>query len=181
MAEQMTMTALTLYKIAAEANSQAKEAAGAAEETSGNVASVAASADQLGDSVREITGQLASATKVVSRATEMAHATNVMIVSLAESAGRIDEVVGLIRSIAEQTNLLALNATIEAARAGNAGRGFSVVASEVKALADQTARATEDISGQISGVQSSTSQAVERIKSIAAVMTAIDSVTAEIA
>jgi methyl-accepting chemotaxis protein len=181
MTERLNLTARTLADISTEADSRAKEAAGSAEETSANVANVAASALQLGDSVHEITGRLASASEVVGRATEMAHATNVMIVGLAESAGRIDEVVGLIRSIAEQTNLLALNATIEAARAGHAGRGFSVVASEVKALATQTAKATEDISGQISGVQSSTSQAVERIKSIAAIMTVIDSVTAEIA
>jgi methyl-accepting chemotaxis protein len=181
MTERLNLTARTLAEISTEADSRAKAAAGSAEETSENVASVAASALQLGHSVHEITGRLASATEVVGRASEMAHATNVMIVGLAESAGRIDEVVGLIRSIAEQTNLLALNATIEAARAGHAGRGFSVVASEVKALATQTAKATEDISGQISGVQSSTSQAVERIKSIAAIMTVIDSVTAEIA
>jgi methyl-accepting chemotaxis protein len=181
MTERLNLTARTLAEISTEADSRAKAAAGSAEETSENVANVAASALQLGQSVREITGRLASATEVVGRASEMAHTTNVMIVGLAESAGRIDEVVGLIRSIAEQTNLLALNATIEAARAGHAGRGFSVVASEVKALATQTAKATEDISGQISGVQSSTSQAVERIKSIAAIMTVIDSVTAEIA
>jgi methyl-accepting chemotaxis protein len=181
MTGRLNLTARTLSAISTEADSRAKEAAGSAEETSENVANVAASTLQLGDSVHEITARLASATEVVGRASEMAHATNVMIVGLAESAGRIDQVVGLIRSIAEQTNLLALNATIEAARAGHAGRGFSVVASEVKALATQTAKATEDISGQISGVQSSTSQAVERIKSIADIMTVIDSVTAEIA
>jgi methyl-accepting chemotaxis protein len=181
MTEQLSLTARALSKIAIEADSRAKEAAGSAEETSGNVASVATSAVQLGDSVDEITARLALATDVVGRATKMANTTSAMIVGLAESAGRIDEVVGLIRSIAEQTNLLALNATIEAARAGDAGRGFSVVASEVKALAAQTAKATEDISGQIVGVQLSTSQAVERIKSIAAVMAEIDSVTTEIA
>ena len=179
--EQLNRTAMRLSEIATEADSRANEAAGAAHETSGNVANVATGVEQLHDSVHQITGQLASATEIVTRATEMAQATNDTIVSLAQSADRIDDVVGLIRSIAEQTNLLALNATIEAARAGDAGRGFSVVASEVKALATQTATATADISGQISGVQTSTSQAVERIKSIAAVMTRIDLVTAEIA
>jgi methyl-accepting chemotaxis protein len=181
MTERLNLTARTLSTISTDADSRAKEATGAAEETSENVANVAASADQLGDSVHEIVGQLASATGVVSRATEMAHATSEMIVGLAESTGRIDTVVGLIRSIAEQTNLLALNATIEAARAGDAGRGFSVVASEVKALATQTAKATGDIGDQISLVQSSTSQAVEKIQSVASIMTEIDSVTTRIA
>jgi methyl-accepting chemotaxis protein len=166
---QLNRTAMTLSQIATEADNQAKEVVGSAKETSGNVANVAAGAGQLGESVRQITGQLASATEVVGRATEMANLTNDTIVGLADSAGRIDDIVGLIRSIAEQTNLLALNATIEAARAGDAGRGFSVVASEVKALATQTANATAEISGQISGVQCSTTQAVERIKAIASI------------
>jgi methyl-accepting chemotaxis protein len=178
---QLNRTAMTLSQIAAKADNQAKEVVGSAEETSGNVANVAAGAGQLGESVRQITSQLASATEVVGRATEMANLTNDTIVRLADSAGRIDDIVGLIRSIAEQTNLLALNATIEAARAGDAGRGFSVVASEVKALATQTAKATSEISDQILGVQSSTTQAVERIKSIASIITKIDSVTIEIA
>jgi methyl-accepting chemotaxis protein len=181
MTERLNLTARTLSKISTDADSQAKGATGAAEETSENVANVAVSASQLGDSVHEIVDQLASATGVVSRATEMAQATSKMFIGLAESTGRIDTVVGLIRSIAAQTNLLALNATIEAARAGDAGRGFSVVASEVKTLATQTAKATEDIDDQISVVQSSTSQAVEKVQSVASIMTEIDSVTAKIA
>jgi methyl-accepting chemotaxis protein len=104
-----------------------------------------------------------------------------MVFRLAKSAEHINSIAGLIRSIAEQTNLLALNATIEAARAGDAGRGFAVVASEVKGLAIQTAKATEEISGQISEVQSSTGLAVDRIKSIVGVMAEIDRATAEIA
>ena len=111
----------------------------------------------------------------------MVEATNEMIGRLAEAAKRIGDVVGLIRSIAEHTNLLALNATIEAARAGNAGRGFAIVASEVKSLATETAKATEEISGQILEVQSSTIQAVGQIKSIASVMTEINAATMEIA
>ena len=110
----------------------------------------------------------------------MVEATNEMIGRLAESAKRIGDVVGLIRSIAEHTNLLALNATIEAARAGNAGRGFAIVASEVKSLATETAKATEEISGQILEVQSSTIQAVGQIKSIASVMAEINGATMDI-
>jgi methyl-accepting chemotaxis protein len=181
MTERLNLTARTLSTISTEADSRARETVGSAEETSANVTTVAASAEQLGDSVRAITTRLASATAVVGRATDMAQATNAMIEGLARSAARIDDVVGLIRAIAEQTNLLALNATIEAARAGTAGRGFAVVASEVKALATQTAKATAEISGQISDVQSSTGQAVERIQSIAAIMTEISAITTEIA
>jgi methyl-accepting chemotaxis protein len=180
MTGRMNMTARTLSTISKEADSRAKEAAGAAEETSGNVASVAASTEQFGDSVRAITGRLAAANEVVHRASDLAHGTNDIIMGLAQSTARIDDVVGLIRSIAEQTNLLALNATIEAARAGDAGRGFAVVASEVKMLATQTAKATGDISSQIAEVQSSTSHTVERIKSISAIMMEISAAAMEI-
>jgi methyl-accepting chemotaxis protein len=177
---RMNATARTLLAISKEADSRANDATGAAEETSSNVTIVAASTEQLGVSVRAIIGRLASATGIVIRASDMARATNEMITGLAQSTEQIDDVVGLIRSIADQTNLLALNATIEAARAGTAGRGFAVVASEVKALATQTAKATGDISGQISDVQSSTSHMVERIKSIAEIMMEISAATMEI-
>jgi methyl-accepting chemotaxis protein len=177
---RMNATARTLLAISKEADSRANDATGAAEETSSNVTIVAASTEQLGVSVRAIIGRLASATGIVIRASDMARATNEMITGLAQSTEQIDDVVGLIRSIADQTNLLALNATIEAARAGTAGRGFAVVASEVKALATQTAKATGDISSQISDVQSSTSHMVERIKSIAEIMMEISAATMEI-
>jgi methyl-accepting chemotaxis protein len=111
----------------------------------------------------------------------MAGAANETIGALASSAKHIDEVVGFIRTIAGQTNLLALNATIEAARAGEAGRGFAVVASEVKALAIQTAKATEEISAQIAEVQSATRQAVDNVGAITAIMSDIDSFTSTIA
>jgi methyl-accepting chemotaxis protein len=181
MTERMNSTARKLSVISTEADSRSKDAAAGAKETSGNVVSVAASTEQLDTSIREISIRLASATDVVNGATETARNTKDLILRLAESAERINGVVDLIRSIAEQTNLLALNATIEAARAGNAGRGFAVVASEVKSLATQTAKATLDISDQISEVQLSSTEAVERIKSIVSVMTEIHVVTTEIA
>jgi methyl-accepting chemotaxis protein len=135
----------------------------------------------LGNSVQAITAQLNEATVIVQRASTMAGEANRTIGALASAAQRIDEVVNFIRTIAGQTNLLALNATIEAARAGEAGRGFAVVASEVKALAVQTAKATEDISSQIAAVQAATSQAVDTVGAIATVMGDIDGFTAAIA
>ena len=181
MTERMNSTATSLAMISAEADAQSKDATGAAEETSCHVATVAISTDELNASIREISARLATATNIVSNATQTAGDTEKMVFRLAKSAEHINSIAGLIRSIAEQTNLLALNATIEAARAGEAGRGFAVVASEVKGLAIQTAKATEDISGQIAEVQSSTGLAVDRIKSIVGVMSEIDGATAEIA
>ena len=181
MTERLNSTATSLAMISSEADTQSKDATGAAEETSSHVATVAVSTDELSASIHEISSRLAAATKIVTSATQTAGDTEQMVFRLAKSAEHIDSIAGLIRSIAEQTNLLALNATIEAARAGEAGRGFAVVASEVKGLAIQTARATEEISGQISEVQSSTGLAVDRIKSIVAVMAEIDGATAEIA
>ena len=131
--------------------------------------------------MQAIKTQVKDATTIVQRASGMAGAANDTIRALASSTQHIDEVVGFIRNIAGQTNLLALNATIEAARAGEAGRGFAVVASEVKALATQTAKATEDISSQIAEVQSATKQAVDNVGAIASIMDEIDRFTAAIA
>jgi methyl-accepting chemotaxis protein len=178
---RLTETAQTLSSIAHAAGQQSSEMASTAGETSSNVQTVAEAADQLGESVQTITAQLHDATGVVQRASVMAKEANETIGALASAAQRIDEVVGFIRNIAGQTNLLALNATIEAARAGEAGRGFAVVASEVKALATQTAKATEEISSQIAAVQLATKRAVENVGAIAAVMVDIDSFTAAIA
>jgi methyl-accepting chemotaxis protein len=178
---ELTETARTLSSIAQEAGQQSAETASSADETSANVQTVSAAAGQLGESVQAIEGQLHEATNIVRRASTMATDANETMGSLASAAQHIDEVVGFIRTIAGQTNLLALNATIEAARAGDAGRGFAVVASEVKALAIQTAKATEEISSQIAEVQSATKRAVDNVGAITAVMGEIDSFTATIA
>jgi methyl-accepting chemotaxis protein len=181
MTGRLTETAQSLSLIANAAGRQSSEMASTAGVTSQNVQTVAAAADQLGESVKSITTQLHDATGVVQRASVMAGEANETIGALASAAQHIDEVVGFIRNIAGQTNLLALNATIEAARAGEAGRGFAVVASEVKALAIQTAKATEEISSQIAEVQVATKRAVDNVGAITAVMSDIDVFTASIA
>ena len=181
MTGELTDTAQTLSSIAHAAGQQSIETASTAGETSVNVQTVATAASQLGDSVHAIKTQINDATVIVQRASGMAGTANDTIRALANAAQHIDEVVGFIRTIAGQTNLLALNATIEAARAGEAGRGFAVVASEVKALATQTAKATEEISSQIAEVQSATRQAVDNVGAIASIMGEIDSFTSTIA
>jgi methyl-accepting chemotaxis protein len=178
---ELTETARTLSSIAQAAGQQSIDTASSAEETSVNVQTVSTAAGQLGVSVQAIEGQLQEATSIVRRASSMADEANQTMGALTTAAQRIDEVVGFIRNIAGQTNLLALNATIEAARAGEAGRGFAVVASEVKALATQTAKATEDISSQIAEVQLATKRAVDNVGAITVVMGEIDGFTATIA
>ncbi|TCZ52737.1 methyl-accepting chemotaxis protein [Roseicella aquatilis] len=155
-------------------------AAGATEATS-NVQTVASAAEELASSVGEITRQVSQAAQVARRAVQDAGQADTTVAGLAEAAQRIGDVVRLIGDIAGQTNLLALNATIEAARAGEAGKGFAVVASEVKALAGQTARATEEIAAQINAIQTATGQAVAGIKSIAEVVSEVDHISATIA
>jgi methyl-accepting chemotaxis protein len=141
----------------------------------------ATAADELSKSIAEINRQLGSASAVVRAAAEEAQSTNDVIGGLAQATQKIDDVVKLIQSVAGQTNLLALNATIEAARAGAAGKGFAVVASEVKALAVQTAKATDDIAAQIAAVQSATQSAVRAIGSISGRMEEIRQFTSAIA
>jgi methyl-accepting chemotaxis protein len=138
----------------------------ASEQSSANAQSAAAAAEEMASSVSEISRQVQDSHKISREAVSQVEQTNARIADLAQSAGRIGEVVKMISAVAEQTNLLALNATIEAARAGEAGRGFAVVASEVKALAAQTAKATEEISGQIGQMQSATHQSVSAIAEI---------------
>jgi len=140
--------------------------AAASEQASTNVQSVASATEEMTSSVDEISRQVHDSARIAKAAVEQAHHTNERVGELAKAASRIGDVVELINTIAGQTNLLALNATIEAARAGEAGRGFAVVASEVKALAEQTSKATDEISQQIGGIQSATQESVGAIKEI---------------
>ncbi|KQS85976.1 chemotaxis protein [Methylobacterium sp. Leaf361] len=167
-ANALQVTAQTMTATATQTAGQSTAVAAAAERASSNVNTVAAAAEELGTSVQEIGRQADGSADLAQRAAAEADRTAARVQDLSSAVDQIGAVVGLISSIAEQTNLLALNATIEAARAGAAGRGFAVVASEVKALAAQTAKATDEISGQIAQVQASTGQAVEAIAAITA-------------
>jgi methyl-accepting chemotaxis protein len=180
-ADQMQSTAEILATVAGETSSEANLATTVSSEASSSVQTVASAAEEMAASIAEISNQVEASTKVVAQASANADATNVEIEALAEAARRIGAVIGLISDIAAQTNLLALNATIEAARAGDAGRGFAVVASEVKALASQTASATEEIASQIAGIQGSTSQAVQSIALITRTMDEVNRYTSAIA
>jgi methyl-accepting chemotaxis protein len=159
---------------------QASAVASASEQAAANVNSVAASAEELSSSIAEIARQVAQSAAVATTAVEEARATDATVQGLADTAQKIGEVVRLISDIASQTNLLALNATIEAARAGEAGKGFAVVASEVKSLATQTAKATEEISTQISEIQASTRGAVAAIRSVGKTIAEINDVSSAI-
>ncbi|MBE0533143.1 MAG: HAMP domain-containing protein [Rhodospirillales bacterium] len=160
---------------------QVGDVAGAVERTSVNVQTVASAAEELSGSIAEIGRQVTQASQIASAAVTEAERTNVRVQGLAAAADKIGEVVALITDIAEQTNLLALNATIEAARAGDAGKGFAVVASEVKNLANQTARATEEIGAQIAGIQAATQEAVSAIEEITRTIAKINEVNAGVA
>jgi methyl-accepting chemotaxis protein len=170
----LTRTAETTQRLSA-------NVAAASEQASANVQSVASATEELGASVNEISRQVHESSQIADAAVKQAETTNQRIKALSEAAGRIGDVVKLITAIAEQTNLLALNATIEAARAGEAGRGFAVVASEVKSLATQTAKATEEISSQIGAMQSATRESVGAIEEIGGTIGRISTIAAAIA
>ncbi|MEE7442211.1 methyl-accepting chemotaxis protein [Methylobacterium oryzae] len=180
-ATELQATAQQMTATAQETASQSTTVAAAAEEASTNVNTVAAAAEELGSSVQEIGRQVTGSAHLAQAAVGEADQTAYLVQALSQNAARIGDMVGMISGIAAQTNLLALNATIEAARAGAAGRGFAVVATEVKALADQTAKTTEEISRQIGEVQGVTAQAVTAIGGITGRIREIDSVATSIA
>ncbi|HYI68541.1 MAG TPA: methyl-accepting chemotaxis protein [Skermanella sp.] len=180
-AERMSAASENLSEVAESSKSRATVVAGASEQTSANVQTVAAATEELAASIAEIGRQVTHAADRARNAVSEAHQTGETVRALDDAAQRIGAVVGLIQQIATQTNLLALNATIEAARAGEAGKGFTIVAHEVKNLAGQTAKATEEISSQISAIQASTRQTVEAIAGIAATVGEIDHTSAAIA
>jgi methyl-accepting chemotaxis protein len=155
--------------------------AAASEEASTNVQSVASATEELSSSINEISRQVQESARMASEAVEQARRTNDRVGELSKAAARIGDVVELINTIAGQTNLLALNATIEAARAGEAGRGFAVVAAEVKALAEQTSKATDEIGQQVSGIQGATEESVGAIKEISGTIERLSEISSAIA
>ncbi|NVN86020.1 MAG: chemotaxis protein [Rhodopseudomonas sp.] len=180
-AREMQAMSSTMSRSSSEAARQTSAAATASTQASLNVGTVASAAEQLTASISEIAHQAARSAEVAGKAAEEARRTTAVVDGLATSTQTIGEVVTLIQSIASQTNLLALNATIEAARAGEQGRGFAVVASEVKALANQTAQATEEISAQIRGIQTATGAAVTAIQGIGGTIAEINEIANAIA
>jgi len=172
--EELTATSQQMGANAEETSAQARVVNGAADEVSKNIQTVATAAEEMGASIREIAQNANEAAKVGASAVQVTEETNRTIAKLGQSSTEIGEVVKVITSIAEQTNLLALNATIEAARAGEAGKGFAVVANEVKELATQTSKATDDISKKIQAIQSDTDNAVNAIDEITKVISRIN-------
>ena len=178
---ELHSSAESMAATAEETSRQATAVAAATEQASANVQTVASASEELSASISEIGRQVEQSAQITQKAVDQAQSTSATVNGLAKAAQRIGDVVKLIQDVASQTNLLALNATIEAARAGEAGKGFAVVASEVKTLANQTSKATEEISAQISEMQGATGQTVSAIQSIAGTIGQINEISSAIA
>jgi methyl-accepting chemotaxis protein len=178
---QLEASASTLTATAVRAQEVTTTVAAASEEASTNVSTVASATEELASSVTEISRQVQDSARIASEAVNQTRITTDRVSDLSSAAARIGDVIELINAIAGQTNLLALNATIEAARAGEAGRGFAVVAAEVKALAEQTAKATGEIGQQVSGIQSATDDSVNAIRQISGTIEKLSEISSAIA